>query len=421
MSHKLPESQIRKLAHDYQTPLYIFSEKEIREQCQKLKSAIPYENKQIRYACKALTLQAVLKIVRNEGINIDAVSMNEVIRAQRAGFSNDQILYTGEGANVSSFKSLLDQDILINCSSIDQIKLIGKLKRGVSCSIRVNPGKGHGETKKTDTGGPSSKHGIYFDQLDEVKKILKEHDLKLVGIHSHIGSGSKPKDWQKWITTIEKTLKIVINEFGDYDIDFVDIGGGLPVAYKEDEESMPLDDWGAKLSESFEKFSNEYGKNIQLQIEPGRFIVAGSGSLIAQVENVKHTPDYNFLIVNTGLNHNPRPSLYGSYHPISFIGWEERNMEGEQEYVIGGNLCESGDVFTVTEDGTLVPRNFPKVQVGDLMVMGMIGAYSYVMKSEYNSMNLPASVMVDSNGNERLIERRGTVDDIMLREMEATE
>lgn len=421
MSHKLPESQIRRLAQKYQTPLYIFSEKEIREQCQKLKSAIPYENKQIRYACKALTLQAVLKIVKSEGLNIDAVSMNEVIRAQRAGFSNDRILYTGEGANEDSFKKLLEHNILINCSSIDQIKLIGKLKKGASCSIRINPGKGHGETKKTDTGGPSSKHGIYFDQLDEVKKVLKEYELKLIGIHSHIGSGSKPKDWQKWIATIDNTLKIVNKEFADYDIDFVDIGGGLPVAYKEDEISMPVNEWGKQLTNTFEKFALEYGKDVQLQIEPGRFIVAGSGSLIAQVENVKHTPDYNFIIVNTGLNHNPRPSLYGSFHPISFIGWDERELEGEREYVIGGNLCESGDVFTVSDDGTLLPRKFPIVHVGDLMVMGMIGAYSYVMKSEYNSMNLPASVMVDSDGNERLIERRGTVDDIMRREMEATE
>jgi diaminopimelate decarboxylase len=139
------------------------------------------------------------------------------------------------------------------------------------------------------------------------------------------------------------------------------------------------------------------------------------------VENVKHTPNYHFIIVNTGLNHNPRPSLYGSYHPTKFIGWDERKMKGERQYVIGGNLCESGDVFTVESDGTLIPRKFPVVQVGDLMIMGMIGAYSYVMKSEYNSMNLPASVMVDINGKDRLIERRGTIDDIMRREMEVSE
>ncbi len=412
MSKNLSESLIRELAHKYHTPLYIFSEKEIREQCQKLKSAISYENKQIRYACKALTLQAILKIVRSEGINIDAVSLNEIKRAQKAGYNTNEILYTGEGASQTVFEELLANNILINCSSIDQIKLIGKIKKGSSCSIRINPGEGHGATNKTNTGGPSSKHGIYHDQVDEVKKVLKMYDLKLVGIHSHIGSES---NLNHWLRIKDLTLNIA-KKFDD--IDFVDLGGGIPVVYKESDKPMPLDEWGNKLTESFNNFSKEYGKNIQLQIEPGRFIVASCGSLISEVQNIKHTPDYHFAIVDTGLNHNPRPAMYGSYHPISFIGAKERKMDGERSYVIGGNLCESGDVFTVEADGTLAPRQFPLLQIGDLMIMGMMGAYTHSMKSEYNSMNLPASVLVDKNGNEKLIERRGTVDDIMRREME---
>jgi len=412
MSKNLSESLIRELAHKYHTPLYIFSEKEIREQCQKLKSAISYENKQIRYACKALTLQAILKIVRSEGINIDAVSLNEIKRAQKAGYNTNEILYTGEGASQAVFEELLANNILINCSSIDQIKLIGKIKKGSSCSIRINPGEGHGATNKTNTGGPSSKHGIYHDQVDEVKKVLKMYDLKLVGIHSHIGSES---NLNHWLRIKDLTLNIA-KKFDD--IDFVDLGGGIPVVYKESDKPMPLDEWGNKLTESFNNFSKEYGKNIQLQIEPGRFIVASCGSLISEVQNIKHTPDYHFAIVDTGLNHNPRPAMYGSYHPISFIGAKERKMDGERSYVIGGNLCESGDVFTVEADGTLAPRQFPLLQIGDLMIMGMMGAYTHSMKSEYNSMNLPASVLVDKNGNEKLIERRGTVDDIMRREME---
>ncbi len=413
MSHHLNESLIRELAHKYHTPLYIFSEKEIRKQCQQLKSAISYENKKIRYACKALSLQAILKIVRSEGFDIDVVSLNEVKRAQRAGYNADEILYTGEGASQLVFEELLEKGVLINCSSIDQIRLIGEIKPGSSCSIRVNPGEGHGATTKTNTGGPSSKHGIYHDQMDEVKKVLKEYDLKLVGVHSHIGSES---DLNHWLRIKDLTLNIA-KQFDD--IDFVDLGGGIPVVYKESDKPMPLNEWGEKLTESFSNFSKEYGKDIQLVIEPGRFIAASCGSLIAEVENLKHTPNYHFAIVNTGLNHNPRPSLYGSYHPISFIGAEGRKMDGERNYVIGGNLCESGDVFTVTADGTLAPRKLPMLQIGDLMIMGMIGAYSYTMKSEYNSMNLPASVLVDINGNEKLIERRGTIDDIMRREMEA--
>ena len=413
MSHHLKESLIRELAHKYHTPLYIFSEKEIRQQCQKLKSAISYENKQIRYACKALTLQAILKIVKSEGINVDAVSLNEIKRAQRAGYNANEILYTGEGASQLVFEELLEKEILINCSSIDQIRLIGRIQKGSSCSIRVNPGEGHGATNKTNTGGPSSKHGIYHDQMDEVKKVLKKYDLKLVGIHSHIGSES---NLNHWLRIKDLTLNIA-KKFDN--IDFVDLGGGIPVVYKESDKPMPLNEWGEKLTESFSNFSKEYGKDIQLQIEPGRFIVASSGSLIAEIENIKHTPDYHFAIVNTGLNHNPRPAMYGSYHPISFIGEKERKMDGERFYVISGNLCESGDVFTVEADGTLAPRKFPILQIGDLMIMGMMGAYTHSMKSEYNSMNLPASILVNKNGDAKIIERRGTVEDIMRREMEA--
>ncbi len=413
MSHNLDKTLLRELAQKYHTPLYIFSESVIREQCQKLKSAISYENKQIRYACKALTLQAILKVVRSEGINLDAVSLNEIKRAQRAGYKTNEILYTGEGASQLVFEELLKKNILINCSSIDQIRLIGKIQNGSSCSIRVNPGEGHGATNKTNTGGPSSKHGIYYDQMDEVKKVLKDFDLKLVGIHSHIGSES---NLDHWLRIKDLTLNIA-KKFDD--IDFVDLGGGIPVVYKETDKPMPLNEWGEKLTESFSHFSAEYGKDIQLQIEPGRFIVADCGSLIAEIENIKHTPDYHFAIVNTGLNHNPRPAMYGSYHPISFIGEKERKMDGERYYTIGGNLCEPGDVFTVEADGTLAPRKLPLLQIGDLMIMGMMGAYTHSMKSEYNSMNPPASVLVDKKGEAKIIERRGTVDDLMRREMEA--
>jgi diaminopimelate decarboxylase len=141
--------------------------------------------------------------------------------------------------------------------------------------------------------------------------------------------------------------------------------------------------------------------------------------LVAEVQAVKYTPEYNFVIVNTGLNHNIRPSFYGSYHAIEFIPRDGRSPETEIEYVVAGYLCESGDVFTVNSDDTLAPREFPNIEVGDLMVMGHVGAYSHSMKSEYNSMNLPASLLIKANGLISVIERRGTLSDIMRRELEA--
>jgi diaminopimelate decarboxylase len=163
------------------------------------------------------------------------------------------------------------------------------------------------------------------------------------------------------------------------------------------------------------------GKSVALYIEPGRYVVAESGLLIAEVQSLKSTPSYNFVIVNTGLNHNIRPAMYGSYHPIRFISSDLRSPGKAQDYVIAGYLCESGDVFTVSTDGTgtLAPRSFNEVRVGDLMVMSHVGAYSHSMKSEYNSMNLPASLLIGQEGAITVVERRGNLNDIMRRELEA--
>ena len=405
---------VRSLAGKYHTPLYVFEESIIRRQCQEITAAIPYSNKIVRYACKALTLRAVLQIIREEGLWIDASSINEVQRALRAGFKPSQVLYTGEGASVAVFSELLRLGVSINCSSLDQVRLTGQIKKGTALSVRFNPGEGHGANDKVNTGGPASKHGIYFDQVDQVKKALRQYDLRLAGIHAHIGSGS---DLHHWLRIKDLTLTIA-KQFDD--LEFVDLGGGLPVVYNpETDLPMPLELWGRELSRSFESFSSEYGKGVQLQIEPGRFIVAECGYLLAEIQNLKRTPAYNFAVVNTGFNHNPRPMTYGSYHPIEFVLKDGRRAGPLKEYIVAGYLCESGDVFTVREGGIPAPRSFPELALGDIMVMGNVGAYSHAMKSEYNSMNLPASVLLRLDGGVEVIERRGTLDDIMRRELEA--
>ncbi|HVY14443.1 MAG TPA: diaminopimelate decarboxylase [Rhodopila sp.] len=408
------DATLLELARTYHTPLYVFDEATIRAKCAQLKAAITYPNHRIRYACKALTLQAVLKIILDEGLWIDASSLNEVHRALRAGFNPAEIYYTGEGATREVYGFLVEHGILINCTSIDQIRLLGSIRPGLHCSIRINPGEGHGETTKTNTGGPSSKHGIYFDQMEEAKSVAASFGIRLVGVHSHIGSGT---DLKHWLTIKDKTLAIA-EAFPD--LEFVNLGGGLPVVYNPaTDKPMPLREWGAALSSSMAAFSARLGRDIRLFIEPGRFVVAESGLLLAEVQAIKETPGYRYAIVNTGHNHNIRPAMYGSWHPIRFIAHDGRAPGPQEDYVVAGYLCESGDVFTVTADGTLAPRPFPRLAIGDLMVMGHVGAYSHAMKSEYNSMNLPASVLIDRAGRPVVIERRGTLADIMRREVEA--
>lgn len=414
---QISDERLAELAATYYTPLYIFEEAVIRSKCRELKAAISYPRTIIRYACKALTLQAVLKIIREEGLWVDASSLNEVLRAQRAGFLPQEIYYTGEGATLTVYEELVERSVLINCTSIDQIRLLGEIPACTACSIRVNPGEGNGETNKTNTGGPSSKHGIYLDQIDKAKSIAKKLGLAIIGVHAHIGSGGH--SIEPWL----RIKDIMLSVAGTFpDLQFVNFGGGLPVVYNEAKQKpMDVKAWGKALSESMVAFSKKMGREISLQIEPGRYIVAHSGTLLAEVQAVKSTPDYRFVIVNTGLNHNIRPSMYGSFHPIRFVRRNPSAGSEKHAYVVAGYLCESGDVFTVKADGSgiLEPREFPELTVGDLMVMGCVGAYSHAMKSEYNSMNLPASVLVSPDKSAKVIERRGTLSDMMQRELEA--
>jgi diaminopimelate decarboxylase len=409
---------IRELVGKYHSPLYVFDENSIRRKCHEIKRAVPYERLRIRYACKALSLQAILQIVLTEGLWIDASSINEVHRALMAGFAPSTIYYTGEGATLSVYEDLTARDVLVNCTSIDQIHLLGRAG-GTHCSIRINPGEGHGANTKTNTGGPSSKHGIYYDQLAKAKLAARQYGIKIVGVHSHIGSGT---DVNHWLRIKDKTLELA-REFDD--LQTINLGGGLPVVYdKNHDKPMLLQEWGEALTESMQEFSKQFGREVDLQIEPGRYIVAESGALLAEAQAVKCTTAsdgstaYNFIIVNTGLNHNIRPALYGSYHPIRFISSQNEARADSVDYVVAGYLCESGDVFTVDDKGTLMPRRMKEVRVGDIMVMAGVGAYVHSLKSEYNSMNLPASVLIDAQGRPRLVERRGTLQDIMRRELD---
>ncbi|MGD0036408.1 MAG: diaminopimelate decarboxylase, partial [Bacteroidota bacterium] len=308
---QLPDSQLQWLANEYHTPLYVFEEAVIRDRCQAVKSVLTYPNTRIRYACKALTLQAILKIMKDEGLWVDASSINEVRRAKLAGFAPNAIFYTGEGASYNVYAELVADGICVNCTSIDQIRLLGTVPGASRCSIRINPGQGHGANDKTNTGGPSSKHGIYIDQIEDAKAVAASVCIRIIGIHSHIGSGGDSID--EWLRIKEITLGLV-ESFPD--LEFVNLGGGLPVVYNSATE-WPVDitAWGTSLSTRMAGLSSHLGREIQLQIEPGRYLVAHCGTLLARAQAVKQTPKYRFVIVDTGLNHNPRPAMYGSYHP----------------------------------------------------------------------------------------------------------
>jgi diaminopimelate decarboxylase len=338
----------------------------------------------------------ILKTLRYLRCGIDAVSIEEVTYAIDLGFKSEDILFTGIGISDNDIRYCVSKGIIPNVGSVDLMKRISEIYPGTSLSIRINPDFGHGHHEHVITGGPQSKFGIYESYLEEVKRISKKHDVKVVGIHFHIGSGIL--DFEVYLDAIKKILEIS-KMFKT--IEFVDIGGGIGVPYKEGDPNFDLEKFGESVSVLMTEFSEMEGRNVSLFIEPGRFLVAESGVLLSRVVEIKSTPLYKFVIVDTGFNHLVRPVMYGSYHEI--INLSRINSDKFEEVVVAGNLCESGDVFTRNEDG-IVPRKLHEMRHGDIIGIFDAGAYGYSMASHYNLKKLPKEVVV-KDGYYKLTDR----------------
>ena len=394
---------VNKLIEQFGSPLYVYDEEVIRNRIRRLKEAVIYPKKQILYACKANTNISIMKILREEGVWIDAVSPGEVEIAFRAGFNSSEILYTGDNTTDEEMKFCLINKIRMNLGSLSQIERYGRMNPNSDIFIRINPDCGAGHHSHTITGGPESKFGIYFDKVDDIKSLASKYNLRIVGIHSHIGSGILD------VNEFLKAIDIVLNAAKSFkDLDFIDFGGGIGVPYRPSDKEIDIVDFGNRVSEKFKSFCDSYGRELELYLEPGRFIVAESGTLLLTVNNIKETPTHKFAGTDSGFNHLIRPMAYGSYHKI--INCSNPNDEIE-EIAITGNLCESGDVFTQSEKGI---ENHPvsKVREGDILGILCAGAYGFSMASHYNSRPKPAEVLVN-NGDVKIIRRRESIEDLV--------
>jgi len=397
---------IMKIVEDFGTPVSVNLEDTIRKRCRHLKSSV---NGTIRYACKANTLGAILAITRDEGMEIDAVSVGEAWRALNAGYQPEQILFTKDNADKKELEWMAKQGIFVNCGSLDMIRNYGEAIGPHDCrhiAVRINPGEGHGHHRKCSTGGPASKHGIWYTEIKKIKEIAKESGVVISGIHSHIGSNT---NIDEWIRIIESTMQVAL-KFED--LQFLNFGGGLPVPYRPGEKRINLREFGERLNERFHEFCEEYGKQLRLEIEPGRYVVAEAGFIIGRATAVKKTPEYTFVLLDTGFNHLIRPAMYGSYHHI----WVCRPEGGKVEYekqVIAGPNCESGDVFTQTDDGTLEPRRLPVISTGNLVIIGNTGAYGNAMSSNYNSQPRMTELLITPERKIHLIRDKESFEDLV--------
>jgi diaminopimelate decarboxylase len=400
--------QAQKLVQEFSSPLYVYEEATLRERARELQKAIGYKPKQVKYSCKANTNIEIMKIFREEGLGIDAVSKGEVFASLEAGFDPSEILFTANNVSWDEIEYSLSRGILVNIDSLSQMEQLGKRYPGREISIRINPNIGAGHHNHVITGGPESKFGVNFDMVADIKRIVREYGLAIRGIHQHIGSGIL--DPEKFIMAMRVLLDVAMKFDG---LDFIDFGGGIGVPYRDSEKRIDIELLGGKISEEFEKFCKEYGKSLALVIEPGRYLVAESGFLLATVRAVKDGSNHRFVGIDTGFNHLVRPAMYGSYHAIVHAG----NVHGEQiPQAIVGNLCESGDTFTRDGNG-IADRALPVFNEGDLLCICTAGAYGYSMASHYNSRPKPAEVLVEA-GKARLIRRRETLEDIFKSSVE---
>lgn len=395
------------LARQYGTPCYVYDAAKIIERVNDLR-----QFDVIRYAQKACSNLAVLDLVRREGVLVDAVSAGEVRRALAAGYrvwgDPPQIVYTADIFDRAALDLVVESGIQVNCGSPDMIDQLGQRAPGREITLRINPGFGHGHSQKTNTGGEQSKHGIWHEQIGDCLLRADHHGLSVTGLHMHIGSGTDLDHLSQVCLAMERA----VDEAGRT-IHTMSVGGGLPIPYREGQTYVDLDAYFKLWDETRQQIQQKLGHPVRLEIEPGRYLVAESGYLIAEIRAIKKVGQNLFYLVDAGFNDLARPILYGAYHPMSIAAAEgEIGQRDLRQVVVGGPLCESGDIFTQEEGGFVSTRELPAAQVGDYLVIECAGAYGFVMASNYNSKPLAAEVLV-RDGKSYLIRARQTFDDLV--------
>jgi diaminopimelate decarboxylase len=395
-----------KLAEEYGTPLYVMSERKIRENYRRFKSVFSqrYNKTRVFYSAKANTNLSILRILKSEGAGIDVVSQGEVFLAFEAGLLSDNILYTGNCADEDELQYLLEKQVMINVDSLSQLERLLKMGTPTVLSVRINPNLGAGHHQHVITAGKSSKFGVHEEAALKAYKLAKNAGVKSFGMHMHIGSGIM--DVSPITSAMKRLLDLAKNVHENIGInfDFINFGGGIGVPYKPEEKEVDLELFSDKLVGLFKEKSEEYSLGEpEFWLEPGRYLVAETGILLTRVNMIKHTPFRRFAGVDAGFNTLIRPAMYGSYHHILVAN--KLNHPLTEEYDVVGPLCESGDIFA---SGRLLP----KLSEGDLLAILNAGAYGFSMASQYNSRPRPAELLV-KEGHYELVRKRETLKDLL--------
>lgn len=393
---------VSELADRFGTPCYVYDLATILSRVGDLKA---FDT--VRYAQKACSNIAILDRLRQAGVLVDAVSAGEIGRALKAGYQASQIVYTADVFDRDALELVVQHQIPVNVGSPDMIDQLGLVAPGRSFTMRINPGFGHGHSQKTNTGGAQSKHGIWHEQIDDCLMRADRHGLVATGMHMHIGSGTDLEHLSQVCGAMEQACLQVGRT-----VTSISTGGGLPVPYRTDQSYVDLERYYQLWDATRSRLQDQFGHPVHLEIEPGRYLVAESGFLVAEIRAIKSMGENLFYILDAGFCDLARPILYGSYHPISICHRDPSANAREVEAVVGGPLCESGDIFTQEEGGFVSRRRLPAAQVGDLLILEVAGAYGFAMSSNYNSRFRACEVMIES-GTPKLIRQREKLEHLL--------
>ena len=410
------DSQLRAMAQEYGTPLYVHDESSYRRYGKEALAVPNAFGLFVRYAMKANSHRAILHIFDSLGIGIDASSTFEVHRALAAGIAPGQIQLTSQQVPTPAcLKELVELGVAYNCTSLAQLELFAELFPGSAypLSVRMNPGLGSGHSNRTNTGGPSASFGIWREYLPEVRDIARRHSLTISRLHSHVGSGS---DWRVW----QKAARLTLDIAGDLpDVHTVNVGGGYKIDRMEPDKSINFQTAFQPVKEAFEEFAAETSRRVRLEIEPGTYLAANSCLLLARVNDIVDTgkDGYRFLKLDASMTELLRPMLYGARHPIRLL---DRPEMATTPYVVVGTCCESGDIFTPKQGNPeeIDTVLLPEARRGDYVAVMGVGAYGSAMCARnYNSRPACAEVMIALDASHRLITRAQEPQEIWAREL----
>lgn len=401
------------IANRYGTPLYVYDAALIRRQIERVKHAFAALPFRPFYAMKANGAMAILDLVRGAGFGCDAVSPGETYIARQAGFTPDNIWFTCSNVSDDDLRAIGDERIVINVNSMSEIDRILALDLANPIALRVNTDIGAGHHVDVVTAGGGVKFGIDLAEIESARMVVEDSGRKVVGLHAHIGSGIDS------IAPLIESARRLLDLSTDFpNLRWLNFGGGISVPYEPGAPEFPIGDYGAELTRIADRLLR--ARDLTAILEPGRYLVAESGTLLSRVTSRRLSGGQNWIGVDTGFNHLVRPSKYGAYHHIvngtsgsaASLRQTFDVSQMHDEVVVAGNLCESGDVFTRNEAGNVITRRIDRTNTGDLLAFCDAGAYGFSMASLYNARLLPPEVMVDG-GDVRLIRERQTYEDLM--------